>query len=338
MKQLVIITGGVLVMAVFTGCSTVDPMTLEQTARDRQTYTEKFPRSIPVEKWKLAVLSTVVPHESAREAKKNSGKPNDEYKLDEFLAKEIDNAIAADFSNLGWFETVDRKHGVALSREAKLANQADGPSDARYLLTAESSVLYVAKQGWKRTSHASKARGAQVKTTFHIVDIVSKEAVLVKTVTSTVADMKKKEVKAAITEASQQNVKKFARLVSARFLPDVHVKQMRGNGQYAQVAMGKNYQAVPAVTSWKLWPYKYLPLCYLPTTDIPASKVDFFYNQQVQKNGKQVIEPVVFAHGTVIRATQKDAWVEIDNYENANVHIGHGARVSEEDEAVQALE
>ena len=338
MNKLIGLTGGLLVLAVFTGCSTVDPMNVEQTVRDRQPFVEKFPRPVPAERYKLAVLSTVIPHEAAKEAKKNSGKPNDEYKLDDFLSKAVDGAVFAEFSNLGWFDTVDRKNGIALSTEEALAGVASGPAAAQYLLSAESSVIYVAKQGWKRTSHASKARGAQVKTTFRIIDIASKESVLAKTVTSTIADTKKKAVKEAIAEAASLNAKKFARLVSARFLPDVHVKQIRGNGQYAQVAMGKNYQAVPAVTSWKLWPYKYLPLCYLPTTDLPATKVDFFYNQQIQRNGKPVIEPVVFAHGTVIRSTQKEAWVEIDNYENANVHMGHGARGSAEDEAVQALE
>ena len=336
MNQYVLAMGTAAVVMVISGCATVDPMSRPQTARDLQSYNETNLRPVPAERYKLVVLSKVTAHKESRETTKSSGLPNDEYKNDQFLGDAVEKAVAMNFSNLGWFDTVDRKNGIALSTEQLVAGLEATPGAAQYALVADSSLLYVAKQGWKRTNSASKARGAEVSTDFRIIDLTSKEPILAKKVVSIVADCAKGGVKSAIEEAATRNAQKFARLVSSRLLPEVRVKQTRDNGRYAQIAMGRNYQAVPAKSEWKVWPYKYLPLCFLPMETMPATTIDFFYNDKDAATNK--LEPVVFAHGKVIRATQKDAWVEVDNYKTANVMKGHDAKVSDEDEAVKELE
>ena len=301
------------------GCSTVDPLSIPQTVRDMQTYKADVTRKLPTERYKIAILSKAIPHARDKE-------------FDTFLANEVESSLANNFTNLGWFDTVDRKNGVALAGEAMLVDgkavDAANIPGAQFVLVAESQVAYVAKQGWKRTSHSSKARGAEVVSDFRIIDLSTKEPVLVKKVRSVVVDVEKGNVKIAITRAANQNAKKMARVVAARFLPEVKVLQTRGNGQYAQVAMGKNYQATPAVKAWGWWPYKYLPLCYVKQTVTPAAKVDFF---TLEKDGEK-FEQNVFAHGSVILADGKKAWVEVENPEKAGVYKGHNAKVSEEAE------
>ena len=308
-------------MGALVGCSTVDPLTVPQTARDKKTYTEKNAQQRPTERYKIAIISKAIPHESDK-------------RFDSFLAGEMESAVANNFSNLGWFETVDRKNGVALAGEAMLAGGKDLSVEnipgAQLALVVESKVSYVAKQGWKRTSFADKARGAQIDSDFRLIDLATKEPLLVKKIRSVTTDCEKGNIQSAITMTANQSAKKFARVVAARYLPEVKVLQTRGNGRYAQVAMGKNYQATPAVKSWGWWPYKYFPLCYVKTTTTPAATIDFFtIDKDVAADGKATFDQSVFAHGMVISAENKRAWVEVSNYETAEVYKGHNARVSE---------
>ncbi len=302
---------------VLAGCSTVDPLSIPQTARDREVYKADVTRPVPTERYKLAIISKALPHKSDKT-------------LDAFLANEMESSLANNFTNLGWFDTVDRKNGVALAGEAMLVDgksvDATAIPGAQFVLIAESQVAYVAKQGWKRTSMSNKARGAEVTTDFRIIDLSTKEPILVKKFRSVETDVEKGNVKSAITEAANRNAKKMARVVAARFLPEVKVVQTRGDGKYAQVAMGKNYQATPAVKEWRWWPYKYFPLCYVKETVTPAATIDFF---TLEKLGDGKFDQIVFAHGEVIRADGKKAWVEVQNHETAGVYKGHNAKVSE---------
>ena len=294
-----IIMGGCVVAlaSAMVGCATVDPLTVEQTARDRQTYTETNVRPVPAERYKIAIISKALPHPS-------------DASNDAYAADQMEGALAVNFSNLGWFETVDRKNGIALAGEAMISGDADALDvekipGAQLALVAESSIAYVAKQGWKKTAYSNKSRGAQVITDFRLVELSTKEPLLVKKFRTTV-DSGKGDVKTAITKAANQNAQKFARVVAARFLPEVRVLQTRGSGQYALVAMGQNYQATP------------------------DTKIDFFTIEKEEQPGGEVrYDDNVFAHGTVLSSDSKKAWVEVDNYKKAGVMKGHSAKVSE---------
>lgn len=310
-----------LLSAVIVGCATVDPLTIEQTARDREVYTEKNVEPMPAARYKIAVISKA-------ESLKGTG---DEIFLP-YVKDQMESAIANNFSGLGWFETVDRKNGIALASEAVAAGEVnvDKIPGADFALVADSKVSYVAKQGWKRTSFPDKARGAQLETDFRLIEIATKETIFVQKIRSTVTDCEKGAIKEAISVVCNRNAKKLSRIIAARFLPGRKVIQTRGDGQYAQVDMGKNYQATPAVKNWQWWPYKYLPLCYLKLEDVPAAKVEFFTLEKSEDAGKEKVVKNVFARGSVVRSERDKAWVEVEDYKKAGVFKGHGAKISEE--------
>ena len=324
MKKLVLVAGvAALAGSLITGCATVDPLKVRQTARDQRVYQEKTKEPVPEARYKIAIVCKT---EASRSDKKYSNK------LDDYSVDQMESAVANNLSGLGWFDPLDRKHGLVIDAEALIGNNVnfDKLPAADYVLVADSKVSFIAKQGWKRTTHVDKARGAMIETDFRLVDVKSKEVVFVKKFRSAVTDSAKGAIKEAVTIAANRNAKKLSRFVAARFLPGRRVLQMRGNGQYAQVDMGKNYQATPAVKNWQWWPYKYFPLCYLKLEDVPAAKVEFYTLEQTDAGGKAKVVKNVFAKGSVIRAERDKAWVEIDDYEKAGVFKGHGVRISEE--------
>ena len=61
---------------VLAGCSTVDPLSIPQTDRDRQVYKADVTRPVPTERYKIAIISKALPHKSDKT-------------LDAFLANEM---------------------------------------------------------------------------------------------------------------------------------------------------------------------------------------------------------------------------------------------------------
>ena len=305
------VASAIVLAGMITGCATVDPLKVEQTVRDLGEYKADVVRPVPAARYKIAVRSAAVKHAS-------------DPRNDEFMAAKVYDGVVNNFSNLGWFETVDRKHGFAIAEEGFVAGRGDAgtPVGAQFLLTADSSVLYIAKQGWKRTAYSDKSRGAVVDTQFSMIDLATKETIVSKKFRSAVTSGKG-GVKEAIAAAANINTKKFARVIAARFLPEVKVLQTRGDGKYAQVAMGKNYQATPELRNG---------------VGLPAARVEFLTLEKGEGEGKY--NQNIFARGTVIRSEgDKKSWVEIDNYKNAGVHKGHLVKIAEDmDDDGQGLE
>ncbi len=116
------------------------------------------------------------------------------------------------------------------------------------------------------------------------------------------------------------NVRKFARLVSARYLPPGRVTETRGSGRCARLSIGKNYLLSPK------------------TSRQAATRVDFFVYDQGKNSPSGRREKVVIAHGTVIAADKNEAWVEVDadwidktaRLASYNVKRGHYVKISEE--------
>lgn len=275
-----------------TGCA-VDPIKLKITARDQETYVDQHARPMPSERYKVAIRSGFKPHPS------DGGQ-------DAFMANATGDALVKNFSNLGWFDTVDRKNGFAIAAENALTGDLAPTAAADFLLRAESSALFIAKQGWKRTAYADKARGAIVTTQFQLIDLATAEPIIVKTFCDD-ESCGKGGVSEAIQKLAHRNAKKFAQAVAVRLLPDVKVLETRGDGRVALVAMGENYQVEE------------------------GTEVEFFYNTKYESDipGEEAaIDATVFARGTVLSIEKKRAWVEIDDYEEAGVKKGHYARIS----------
>lgn len=306
-----IIAGCVCVLTLV-GCTTVDPLTMERTARDKEVYVASEPIPIHQGRKKVVVFSKVMAHQRAGETNHM-----------EFLAKAIEAATVHYFSNLGWFRAADRKNGLSVDAKKVLSDNLVGGdlgvhADADFALVVESSIVFIAKQGWKRTNYSNKARGVQVESDFRLIDIKLKEMVFGMKFRSS-ASCGKGDVRAAISDATDMNARKFARIVSARYLPPGRVTETRGSGRCARVTIGKNYMLNAKGTQ-------------------PATRVDFYEYERDRNSADSRLEKVVIAHGTVIVADKNEAWIEVDadwidkatGLATYNVKKGHYVKISED--------
>ena len=305
---------GAICAMIFVGCSTVDPLTMERTRRDMEVYTPSEPVPVKQGREKVFVVSKVIAHQRERENYHDS-----------FLKKSIESSTAQYFSNLGWFRTIDRKNGLSvdaskvLDDKSTLGDNGEFPAGADYALVIESSMAFIAKQGWKKTSHSKKARGVQIESDFRLIDIRLKEMVFGMKFRSS-AECEKGDIRTAISDAADMNANKFARIVSARYLSPGRVTETRGSGRCARVTIGKNY------------------MLNVKSGIKPATRVDFFeYERDKNSPCKQRFEKVVVAHGTVISSDKNEAWVEVDadwidkttHLATYNVKKGHYVKISE---------
>ena len=125
------------------------------------------------------------------------------------------------------------------------------------------------------------------------------------------------DVRSAISDAAKENVRKFARVVSARYLPPGRVVETRGGGHCAKVSIGINNMLLAEAKGR------------------PATRVDFF--EYVKHPGSDRHEKAIVAHGRVISAEKNDAWIEVDaDWISRTTHLatyavkrGHYVKVSE---------
>lgn len=308
------VVGLMVCVSLVAGCYTVDPLTMERTERDLETYEAQVPVSFRQDRKKVFIVSKVIEHQRARETNHV-----------EFLSKAVQSATAQYFSNLGWFRAIDHKSGLAVDASKALEgkdseiNVADAPADADFVLIVESSVAFIAKQGWKMTTHSKKARGVQVESDFRLIDTRLREMVSGMKFRSS-AECGKGDIRTGISDAVDKNVRKFARMVSARYLPPGRVTETRGSGRCARLTIGKNY------------------MLNAKTDNRPATRVDFFVYDRDKNATDERLEKIVIAHGTVISAGKNEAWVEVDadwidkttHLATYNVKKGHYVKISEE--------
>ena len=298
--------------AVFAGCATVDPITMERTERDQEEYVPPEPIHASKERDRVAIVSKVIEHQ--REGERYH---------DEFLAKTMEAATAKYFSSLGRFRAVGSVEGLVLDGNrgaAESGRGADGAvaPEADYLLVIESSAAFIAKQGWKKTSHSKKARGVQIESDFRLIDNRQSKEVVFSMQFRSSAECGKGDIRTAISDAVALNAEKFARVVSARYLAPGRVTETRGSGRCAKVTIGKNY------------------MLNVGTVAMPAARVDFFAYERNKIT--QRLEKVVVAHGTVISSDKSEAWVEVDadwidkttHLATYNVRKGHFVKITEE--------
>ena len=294
------------------GCSTVNPLTMEKTERDKECYVAEEPVSFEQGRKKIVVVSKVIIDRMAGDTNQIG-----------FLEKAVESSTAHYFSNLGWFRTTGRDNGLSVDAKKVLADNllggnVDACVDADFALVVESSIAFIAKQSWKKTAFSGKARGAQVESDFRLIDIGLKELLFSMKFRSS-AECGKGDIRSAISDATDMNARKFARIVSARYLPPGRVTETRGSGRCARVTIGKNYMLNAEGAQ-------------------PATRVDFFVYERDKNSAEGRLEKVVVAHGTVIAADKNEAWVEVDadwidkatGLATYNVKKGHYVKISEE--------
>ena len=298
--QLKIVMGCSACVILF-GCASVDPLRLPITARDAEMYSDSVGESVPTAKYKIAVKSI-------------AGEERNDKKHDAFMAKSAETSVSRYFSNLGWFKPVNGESGIVLDASGVLDEDKSKVSDdVDMLLIAESRLVCVGWPYWqdRGTVFSENATGVRVTTDFKLVNMRTKEPMLTRSY-KTKVESQKGRIREAISAAVDENVRKFAKIVSVRFLPPVKVLETRGGGRCALVALGKNYMADAE------------------KDDQPATRIDFFYCVKGSAGGGAAYDNRTFAHGTVISADKRQAWVEVDNYEDAGVKKGHLARISDQ--------
>ena len=294
----------------FAGCSTVDPLTMDRTARDEEVYADNTGDQIPEEARTVCVISQVVNHERSKETYHT-----------EFTERAVEEASMNAFSNLGWFRasklSVDARKALQEIEHGEAKNVKIG-SD--YVLQTRTSVAYVAKWSWlwwqRMTSHSKKARGVKLETEFRLIDAVSHELVIGAKF-RTEKDCGKGDVRSAISDAAKENVRMFARIISARYLPPGRVVETRGGGHCAKVSIGINNMLLAEGKGR------------------PATRVDFF--EYVKHPGSERPEKTIVAHGKVISSEKNDAWIEVDaDWISRTTHLatyavkrGHYVKISE---------
>ena len=224
--------------------------------------------------------------------------------------KSVEEKATARLNGLGWFQVANRRdvkkiaNASAINGDAN-ANDADKLMKSDLIFVADSTYTLYHKEKARPCHDARSAGGISIKSDFRLEDVSTGKIVLQKTAEIMSPRFQKaSQVPTAIPAVVDANVEDFAKLLSARFLPGAPVLETRGSGKCARVKMGKNYQLAV------------------------GSKVDFFVDEK-QADGS--FDRRVFATGTVLEdgLEAKQCWVEVDNYEVANVHVGHSVKVQE---------
>lgn len=295
----VIAFGGVAALVV--GCSTVDPLGLPVTSRDAESYVSDVPSPPLSAKYKIAVKSI-------------AGEERNDKKHDAFMAKSAETSVSRYFANLGWFKPVSGESGIVLDASGFLdEDKTKLAEDVDMMLLVESRLVCIGWPYWqdRGTVFSENATGVRVTTEFKLINVRTKEPMLVRRYMGKV-EAQKGRIRESISAAVDGNARRFAKVVSARFLPPVRVLETRGNGRCALIALGNNYMAEPG------------------KDDQPATRIDFFYKVKAEDAGGAAYDNRTFARGTVISSDKRQAWVEVDNYEEAGVKKGHMARISEQ--------
>lgn len=297
MKKLMMVVGAVA-LAGMTGCVT-HPLAEQSTEYDKQSYSNPNARPVPNGKYNIEIHS-----------KTDTSAPQMDKRFILLTDKAMEEKATARLNGLGWFQVSNRRDVKKIANAAAISGDADANDASRLMksdliFVADSTYTLYHKEKFRPCNDGRDAGAISIKSDFRLEDVATGKILLQKTAEiKSPLFRKSSEVQTAVPYVVDANVKDFAALLSARFLPGAPVVETRGSGKCARVKMGKNYQLVP------------------------GSKVDFFVDEK-QADGS--FDRRVFATGTVLEdgLEAKQCWVEVDNFEVANVHVGHSVKVQE---------
>ena len=280
------------------GCAT-HPLAEKSTAYDKQSYSDPNARAIPQGKYNIEIHSKTTA--SALAMDKRFGPLTD---------KSMEEKATARLNGLGWFQVANRRDAKKIANAAAAggdaaANDASKLMKSDLVFVADSTYTLYHKEKLRPCNTGKEAGAISIKSDFRLEEVATGKILLQKTAEVKSPLFKKSsEVQTAIPAVVDANVKEFSELISTRFLPGAPVVETRGSGKCARVKMGKNYQLAP------------------------GAKVDFFVDEKIADGS---FDRRVFATGTVLEdgLEAKQCWVEVDNFEVANVHVGHSVKVQE---------
>ena len=298
MKKLLMFAGAMALVGMFTGCVT-HPLAEQSTEYDKQSYSNPNARPMPKGKYSIEI------HSATKTIDMSTDK-----RFVPIVDKAVEEKATARLNGLGWFQVANRRDAKKIANASAINGDANA-NDAGKLM--KSDLIFVAESTYtlyhkekERPCHDARSAGAiSVQSDFRLEDVATGKILLQKTAKiARPRFLKASQVSTAIPAVVDANVKELTELMSTRFLPGAPVLETRGSGKCARVKMGKNYQLAP------------------------GSKVDFFVDETAADG---TFDRRVFATGTVLEdgLEEKQCWVEVDNYEVANVHVGHSVKVQE---------
>lgn len=111
---------------------------------------------------------------------------------------------------------------------------------------------------------------------------------------------------AARTRALEIALEAVKRKYAVEYAPRAFVLQMRGNGLFAQLSVGRDFGVTPG-----------MQVAFIQMIKLGAIA------------GRDNIQETVVARGTVVAADHRTAWVKIENHHYRQVHIGTTARLEQ---------
>jgi curli biogenesis system outer membrane secretion channel CsgG len=292
---------GLLVLG--SGCVSPNPAGLALTERDKQVYLDKG--AVERGKGEKSRVAVIVSQGNYKEAKE--------------AAEALDGTLTGGISGLAFFQLVERSNLGALAQEELLTSLGDGGNSAPdipaadYLITAKINTFRIDQAAagimplalpQKSGNTAEPLFDVAVSVDFRFYQIDGKRVILTKNIEKKYPGQDKTSAMSKAAVAAQECAKAFVSDLGARYAPPARVLETRGEGQVARVSMGADSGAAKGV------------------------KVEFFeYADQSDIIKGAEREPSIVAHGTVIDADTKSAWVEIENYKKAQVKRGHYVKI-----------
>jgi curli biogenesis system outer membrane secretion channel CsgG len=288
-----------ITVAVLTGCAT-NIAKLPITARDHQTYNNKYAKEYSNKDKNSALRVAIVPQDPSL---------NGQDKRDLATLKSLTNAFGdgldTAFSNLSDFEVVPRTEIGAILADKSLTSMT-GKTEKYKVKNVNYMLIYrISSYNFEQFTPLLGGKNpkpqfnAYVKVKVSLINLKENIKEFTKTITGKSGSSAPSANIGLLNQAIENAVKDFSTQFAVEYAPPAIVQQTKGSGQVALLNVGKDFGLMKNM------------------------KVEFFVFKE--KNGAKRVIP--FAYGKVIEVAEDSAWVDVDDFELAGVKENHFARV-----------
>ena len=283
-----------------TGCAT-NIAKLPITARDQQTYENKFAKEYERNENFIALKIAIIPQNP-----NIKGQDRRTLTTLKSLTNSCGDHLDSAFSNLADFDVIPRSEIAALVSEQQLVAMTDNNAKeykikgADYYLIYRVSSYNFNKFKWKdadKRTHTAYRAYVKIKVSLINRNKAAKE--FTKIITGKSKNSDDEQSIELLNSALEVAIKDFSTQFAVEYAPPSIVQQTKGSGQVALLNVGKNYGLMKNM------------------------KVEFFFFKEKGKKRRAI----PFAYGKIIEIGEETAWAEITDFEEANVKENHFARV-----------
>ena len=290
-----------IIATVLAGCAT-NIAKLPITARDNQTYDNKYAKEYSQDDKQSALRVAIVPQDPSLK-----GKDKRDLATLKSLTNAFGDGLDTAFSNLSDFEVVPRSEIGAILADKSLTSMT-GKTEQYKVKNVNYMLIYrISSYNFKQFTlpfgmggkNQKPSFNAYVKVKVSLINVKENIKEFTKTITGKSKNSAPSENIGLLNEAIENAVRDFTTQFAVEYAPPAIVQQTKGSGQVALLNVGKDFGLMKNM------------------------KVEFFFFKE--KNGKRRVVP--FAYGEVIEVAEDSAWVDIEDFEKAGVKENHFARV-----------